>query len=1202
MAPVPPQTPAAPATPPQPQPASAAAPPAAKPRRRWAFRLLLLLTACLGAGVWFAPLIVASTSLKQQIPKLIFPTYPGAMEVGEASLDWLRPVVVQDLKAEDAEGHPFLEVKQFSTSLPLWKLVIQRSSLGGLLLSEPRVSIEFRPGGSNVEDILEKFLSGPPSANPADFDLEIKDATIVLDHKMASQAALIKPVSLVLQSRRGRVEELELTIGQVPAPDEASLEPPTDWLAFRFGSLPTQEGVAMTPGSKHIRLKADAWGLEKLLPLLARIEPNVELAGTLDADVRSQIDLTGDHEDWTSREWSWDGRMTVKKFVLAGLSALKRDRVVLETTSLAGRLAAQQGRLAMDRAQLQTEIGELTATGDIPLAGFRSTSPVDTLRTILGEQDYTIHGHLDLQRLATLLPNTLRIREGTEITGGTLELNLKSAAQDADRRNWAADVVFDHLAARNQGQVVTWNAPLQINMQAHKAAGIVTVDRVACQSDFFKLTGQGTMTDARFTASGDLTQLEENLQRFVDLGVAKLAGQIKAQGEIRRLEDERISLQTAIQLDGFQWDLSKQSVWQEARLVLTVNAEASTVGDSSLKQIESAQLKLTSGKDSLVSNLQQPVDLTSSNPWSVKATLAGDLQTWQNRLRPFVDVAGWQLAGTVNCETNLAASSKQLELVSLTGNATNLNLRGPEWLIIEPQVKLETKGTWTTSTREWSSPETTVTGTSLACRVDDLVVGLKPNGALERITGEASFRGNLDKLSRWKNQALPRPYYHLMGGVEGHLHLIEKDSVITVDFDTTMTKLVVADLETMPNQELHWVALWREPQLQIIGKGSYDIAQDQLQMETATVQADGLSVNVHGSLAQLASAQRVDLKGELSYDWDLVSQRMGDSLRKAVQLRGKQARPISLHGSLASLATPANGQPAVVDLAGEAAVGWDSAQVQGLPVGPADLSAHVEGGVCQFAPIDTTVANGRLHLTPQIRLDRKPALLMLPTEKVIDRVQISPELCNSWLKFLAPLLADATQIDGQFSLDVTGAALPLTSPMTGEAGGALGVHQVQVRPGSSAFQVLGLIDQIQAIIERKPVGNAPRDRVWMQMPEQSIPFKLAGGRVFHQNATFVIGDGMVQTSGSVGIDESVDLVIVIPIRDEWAKDQKLLSGLKGKSLKIPVRGSLSRPQFDTRVLGELAAQIGGTALEGLLDQKVDDLFKKKLNKFLPGQN
>lgn len=1186
--------------------------PAAKPRRRWIGRLALLFLGVVTAAVWFAPLIVAQTSLKQRVPKLLFPLFPGAVEVGSASLNWLRPVVVDNLRAEDADGHPFLEIKQFSTSEPLWKLVLSQANLGRLILTEPTVILEFRPHGSNLEDVIASLLSGPPSSRPAsDFELMIQDAELVLDHKVASLTSTITPVSLLLACRRGQVEELEFTVGHVPSNDEASLEPPTDWIAFRYGNEPTLDGVAMTPGTKHVRLKMEAFRLEKLLPALARFESAAELAGTLDVDASSQFHLEESAADWTEREWNWDGRVTLREFVLAGMSRLKRDRVSLATTSVAGRLAASQGRLSMDRFQIQTEVGELTATGDIPLAGLKTLSPVATMRTILGEQDYLIRGHVDLQKLAALLPNTLRVREGIEITAGRLDVNLKSEAA-GDLRNWSAEATVDHLKARNNDEVVQWNEPLKLTLQAHRAEGLVTVDQVSCQSDFFSLTGSGTMTAAKFTATGDLTRLEENLQRFVDFGLERLAGKIKSHGEIRRTRADQVAMEGTVQLDDFEWNLSQQSVWQEPRLVLAVQAVAETTDEISVKRIESGNLKLTAGTDTLVSTLQRDVDLSATEiTWPIEATLVGDLRNWQNRLRPFIAVKGWQAQGTANLQTTATIDHGQIELTQFTGSITDLDLKGPEWLIKEPQLKFDTTGVWSNGRREWASPQTTLTGTALSCRLTDLLLTLKPDGQLERVTGEAVYRGDLNKLARWKNLAVAHPAYHMQGNLEGHAHLAEKDSVITVDSETTVTKLILYDYEAPAGSQPKWVTLWQEPEMKLIARGAYNLAQDQLQIDSAAVQTSGLSIQLHGSLAQLSTAHDADLQGELTYDWDLVEQRMSDKLRKSLVLKGKHVRPFWLKGSLTSLVTPATVPvpelpvaSAVVErnLTGQAGIGWDAALVEGLEVGATEISARLDRGVCQFAPIETTIAGGKLHLTPQIRFDRTPAIVIIPAEKILDQVKLTPQLCNTWMKYVTPMLVDATQIDGKFSVDITGCALPVTAPMTGEMAGALEVHQVQVRPGGVALQVIGMFDQIKALIQRTPLGVGPRDRIWMEMPEQAIPFKLVGGRVYHQNVTFIIGDGQVQSSGSVGMDETIDYVLLIPIRDEWAKDQKLLGGLKGKTIRIPVQGTLSRPQIDSRILGELAAQIGGTALQDVLEDKVDELFKGKLKKFLPGQN
>ena len=153
------------------------------------------------------------------------------------------------------------------------------------------------------------------------------------------------------------------------------------------------------------------------------------------------------------------------------------------------------------------------------------------------------------------------------------------------------------------------------------------------------------------------------------------------------------------------------------------------------------------------------------------------------------------------------------------------------------------------------------------------------------------------------------------------------------------------------------------------------------------------------------------------------------------------------------------------------------------------------------------------------------------------------------------------------------------------------------------MQIVGLIDQIRAVIRQRPAGDPQRERVWMEMPEQSVDFKLTQGRMHHRTITFQIKDVTLRTSGSVGMDETLNLIAEFGIPDEWLGSTKILASLKGKSIRIPIGGTISRPHPDGRVLGELTKQLGGSALEGLfdkqLDKKLDGLFKNNLNKLLP---
>jgi len=693
-------------------------------------------------------------------------------------------------------------------------------------------------------------------------------------------------------------------------------------------------------------------------------------------------------------------------------------------------------------------------------------------------------------------------------------------------------------------------------------------------------------------------RLGQQRRQPLKLGMDRVAGTMRAQGRIQRVSETEISLDSTIQLDGFEWNATPEKVWQEPRLVLGLTASGRTGSAGSLEQIDAAELKLTSGSDTLVTTLQKPVDWrTPQSDWSFTSTLKGELATWQNRLRPFTGPLGWQLAGAAQVNADVETTGSQVVIRQLAGTVTTLDARHADWWIKEPQLKFETAGQWSREALTYSSPQTTLAASSATCRLKDLVIDVTPAGGLERISGDAAYRADLDKVSRWKNQALARPSTHLMGMLEGRSHIVNQSGSVTASLDAQVANFVFARLETLPTQQLHWVAQWREPDLRIVGNGVYESGTDSFRLQDATLTADGLSLAARGSLLELTGAQTIDLQGELGYDWDVIHQRLGDSIRKSIRLRGKQTRPLALKGSLATL-TQGSRAAGPVNLSGNAGIGWDSALVEGLPLGPAEISAQLQRGVCQFAPIRTTVGTGRVQLTPQIRLDLDPMLVVLPAEKVVDQVHLTPEICNAWMKYVAPLLADATQNEGKFSLDVQGGALPLKDPSSGQLTGVLGVHHVKVRPGGGALQVTALLEQVKAILLRKP-GAVPAEHVWMQMPEQSVTFRLAGRRIVHDAATFAIGEATVISSGSVGLDETVDLVLQVPIQDDWIRDQKLLAGLKGKSLRIPVRGTLSRPQIDSRVLTELASQIGGTALEGVIENKLDDLFKKKLNQFLP---
>ena len=68
----------------------------------------------------------------------------------------------------------------------------------------------------------------------------------------------------------------------------------------------------------------------------------------------------------------------------------------------------------------------------------------------------------------------------------------------------------------------------------------------------------------------------------------------------------------------------------------------------------------------------------------------------------------------------------------------------------------------------------------------------------------------------------------------------------------------------------------------------------------------------------------------------------------------------------------------------------------------------------------------------------------------------------------------------------------------------------------------------------------------------------------------------------------------VPVREEWLRNinEKLLAGLKGYVLQIPIGGTLSRPQIDNRALAELARQIAGSAANRWIENELEKQLKK----------
>jgi translocation and assembly module TamB len=214
-------------------------------------------------------------------------------------------------------------------------------------------------------------------------------------------------------------------------------------------------------------------------------------------------------------------------------------------------------------------------------------------------------------------------------------------------------------------------------------------------------------------------------------------------------------------------------------------------------------------------------------------------------------------------------------------------------------------------------------------------------------------------------------------------------------------------------------------------------------------------------------------------------------------------------------------------------------------------------------------------------------------------------MCNQWLKYVAPLLADATEAEGKFSLNLEGASVPLFTPLASTVQGGLAIQGAQVGPGPLAKQYLQLARQLRSLMDPAAAQGDNYGR-WLQWPEHHVAFAVQDGLVSHDGLTMTAQNFVMTTKGVVRIeDQAIDLDANIPVQDAWFKreQQTLLAGLRGKTIPVKITGHLSQPRLDTKAYESFGKQLASSAVQGFLDKnkpKVQGLIDKEAGKLLDG--
>lgn len=1173
---------------------------------------ILLFGIALIGLLWFAPAIIVKSPLKDRIIASATSDFQGTISVESISAGWLSKLRANNIVATDEQGERLVEATAIELDKNLVSLLSDQSNLGTIRIEQPIVNLVVREDGSNFEDAIAKYLLPSDNSSSIGCMLEVGEGILQVTDTTTGATWNATKLNAAIRLPSDASEAFTAKIDSQVNPFDGTPGTIVADLVWQQTSKPI--------GSGNLNVKATAIPLELAGVALQRVLPGTTAEGVLHGNV--------------AVEWG-DTNMSAKINSLSATNIavvapewLGPDRFTLQQLSASGEVVQRGGAVQIQALTVNSDIGQVTANGAATVTMSDQRPVSATLAEALRYGQFQVDGKVDLARLAQMLPTTLKIREGTHVATGEVTIALGSNTS-VDGHRWDGRIEARNLSAMHEGRHLTWEQPIVLTGAARDQTGIVVFDQLACESSFLNVVASGTSQQGTAKLNGDLSRFAAELSQFVDLGEVRLAGQLDGNVGWQMNGEQRIQLEGSAGARQFELIASGRPPWREQMLNVQF-AGVGNLSDGTSRTIEQCELTIRSGQDQLDLNLlPAPAGTVQTADLPVSLQIVGELRNWMTRLQPVFTLPGWNVDGTLDMNLRANVGDQQVRIDSAVAEVGQLRISNASVFINEPVLKIDTKGTFDRVASSLALPDTTVVGTTIALRGTQInVLAAEP---ATQISGTIDYRGDVARITNIFNDPQQPASRRVVGEATGRATLRHAGQVTSCEWTSDISDFEYAVpaarntstvVQASHSNRAQWTSVWQEPKLKLGATFTYDSTSNLIDLSHLQAAGDTVSFAARGSISDLTTRCLTQLDGQVAYDLQKLSGRFRQQLGNQFQIAGRDTRPFSFNGPLFAQQAPptpdglhpvstgnasaanASLESAFVQMIAQASLGWTSASMQGVAIGPGEIDARLSNGKLMIAPMDLRVSEGNLHLAPTVLLDRSPMVVTLPAGPIAERIRISPQMCTSWLKYLAPLVADATAAEGNFSVTLTHATVPVDTPSSGQVEGVLEIHNAQIGPGPLSQQLILLATQIKAIADGNLLGAtaAPSQR-WLDLPAQRIGFRMADNRVYHEGLQMTVKDVVIRTSGSVGTDQTISIIAEVPVRDEWLAKSQYLAPLRGETIRVPIHGTLTSPKLDQSALSKITQQTvtgaanrylqgGANQLQGELDKQLNRGLQK----------
>ncbi|MBE9545597.1 MAG: hypothetical protein IMF02_13960, partial [Proteobacteria bacterium] len=897
------------------------------------------------------------------------------------------------------------------------------------------------------------------------------------------------------------------------------------------------------------KLKVENWELEDVFAIIATRAGIPSAKGRLNASVS----LTGSNAE----SLKMAGQIAMKQLQLRG-GPLGSDTPAVKDIVIDLDATGNNNTLSLNNLTFRSSLVNGSATGRFD-----------------GEDQKRLSGKadVDLAEVFIQFPATLKLREGTKITKGKMAL---SANIETTRAGTAVDgdARIDRLQGISAGKKISWNKPVTVNARGEMRREGLQLENLSLRSSFLKADGRGDMRNMRVDLSADLKAALAELRKFILIKQWDGSGKLKLNLRLSEKTDNLTHATLKLNIDDFVLSRNRRPILARQTVRADISTDVQVTDAAANSKLLQPTLNIQSSVASGTVTAQQ-VEGTASNsfPNATDLKLDGNINLQQlSSLLKNLNILSPQtlLAGQSAIKTSGNLKDGLLVLNNTRVDTQKLVYRQDNKIIRENRVILTTRGQIDLNNQSLLLAPVDINSQAGKVHIPELAIADWTNTQKNlKVNGHADL--DLNQLAQGYGDFIQLPEKTQLFGNGRFDFDVDfthpKTQYLKLQGNVAPFKLVSKTLPTISEKKVTLKAdVTRSPDGRNMTINNFEL------------NSNALSLKATGTLNRVGKNKVLKAQGTMKPDLKLVSDYLKKSGQSQVAFSGKKATPFAI--KLVSKGDRWEDPLKHLDFSG--AVHVAAIEAYGLKLAPNDVPIRIAGATAG-AKLESPANGGQLDFQPTVDMRKDTYVLSFKENTdLLKDVQVTQGLIDGLLAAIHPLFKDAVVPDGLLGLNMKHFSWPLSEKERNRATFAGTLKLNGMRLNSTPF-LAGLLNMM-GISERQ-----------LSLANQEIDFEAKNGRIALSPMTLDAEGYQLKMHGSIGFDKTLDFIARIPVTKRMVgKDAYRF--LQGTTIKVPIRGTASKPRIDEAVFQEATGDLMQQALRKNLEKGAQDLLKSLFKK------